>query len=87
VYSPALTDFVIMARGISYMFITGPDVIKAVTGEDVNFADLGGTLVHNSKSGVAQFVAESDHQAIELVKLLLSYLPRTMLRTRPGFSL
>jgi acetyl-CoA carboxylase carboxyltransferase component len=76
VYSPALTDFVIMARGISYMFITGPDVIKAVTGEEVNFADLGGTLVHNSKSGVAQFLAETDHQAIELVKLLLSYLPQ-----------
>jgi acetyl-CoA carboxylase carboxyltransferase component len=76
VYSPALTDFVIMARGISYMFITGPDVIKAVTGEEVNFTDLGGTLVHNSKSGVAQFLAESDHQAIDLVKLLLSYLPQ-----------
>ncbi len=76
VYSPALTDFIIMARGISYMFITGPDVIKAVTGEEVNFSDLGGTLVHNSKSGVAQFLAESDHQAIELVKLLLSYLPQ-----------
>lgn len=76
VYSPALTDFVIMARGISYMFITGPDVIKAVTGEEVSFSDLGGTLVHNSKSGVAQFLAESDHQAIELVKLLLSYLPQ-----------
>ncbi len=76
VYSPALTDFIIMARGISYMFITGPDVIKAVTGEEVNFSDLGGTLVHNSKSGVAHFLAESDHQAMELVKLLLSYLPQ-----------
>ena len=76
VYSPALTDFIIMARGISYMFITGPDVIKAVTGEEVNFSDLGGTLVHNSKSGVAQFLAESDAQAMELVKLLLSYLPQ-----------
>jgi len=76
VYAPALTDFVIMARGISYMFITGPDVIKAVTGEDVSFTDLGGTLVHNSKSGVAHFLAENDHQAIELVKLLLSYLPQ-----------
>ena len=76
VYSPALTDFVIMARSISYMFITGPDVIKAVTGEEVTFGDLGGTLVHNSKSGVAQLLAETDQQAIELVKLLLSYLPQ-----------
>jgi len=76
VYSPALTDFVIMARNVSYMFITGPDVIKAVTGEDVTFSDLGGTLVHNSKSGVAQLLAETDQQAIELVKLLLSYLPQ-----------
>ena len=76
VYSPALTDFVIMARSISYMFITGPDVIKAVTGEEVTFSDLGGTLVHNSKSGVAQLLAETDQQAIELVKLLLSYLPQ-----------
>jgi acetyl-CoA carboxylase carboxyltransferase component len=86
VYAPALTDFVIMARGISYMFITGPDVIKAVTNEDVSFTDLGGTLVHNSKSGVAQFVAESDHEAIELVKLLLSYLPQNNAEDPPQVS-
>jgi len=76
VYSPALTDFVIMTRRTSFMFITGPDVISAVTGETVNFGDLGGSLVHNSKSGVAQFSAENDHEAIDLVKLLLSYLPQ-----------
>ncbi len=76
VYSPALTDFVIMSRRTSFMFITGPDVIRAVTGEEVNFTDLGGSLVHNSKSGVAQFAAENDNEAIELVKLLLSYLPQ-----------
>ncbi len=76
VYSPALTDFVIMTRRTSFMFITGPDVIKAVTGEEVNFSDLGGSLVHNTKSGVAQYLAEDDHEAIELVKLLLSYLPQ-----------
>ena len=76
VYSPALMDFIIMTRRTSLMFITGPEVIKAVTGQDVNPRDLGGTLVHNSKSGVAQFVAETEHAAVELVKLLLSYLPQ-----------
>ncbi len=76
VYSPALTDFIIMTRQTSFMFITGPEVIKAVTGEDVNLRDLGGTLIHNSKSGVAQFVAENEHKALGLIKLLLSYLPQ-----------
>jgi acetyl-CoA carboxylase carboxyltransferase component len=76
VYSPALTDFIIMTRQTSFMFITGPEVIKAVTGEEVNLRDLGGTLVHNSKSGVAQFVAEGETESLELVKLLLSYLPQ-----------
>jgi acetyl-CoA carboxylase carboxyltransferase component len=76
VYSPALTDFVIMTRHTSFMFITGPDVIKAATGEDVSPRDLGGTVVHNSRSGVAQLLAENESQAIELVKLLLSYLPQ-----------
>jgi acetyl-CoA/propionyl-CoA carboxylase carboxyl transferase subunit len=76
VYSPALTDFVVMTRRTSLMFITGPEVIKAVTGEKVDPRDLGGTLVHNSKSGVAQFVAETEASAIGLVKLLLSYLPQ-----------
>jgi len=76
VYSPALTDFTIMVRKISYMFITGPEVIKTVTGEEVSFRDLGGSLVHNTKSGVAQFMADDEAQAILLVKQLLSYLPQ-----------
>ncbi len=76
VYSPALTDFVIMTRHTSFMFITGPEVIKAVTGENVTFRELGGTLVHNSRSGVAQLLAESEPGAIALVKTLLSYLPQ-----------
>src|SRR5512144_1927373 len=69
VYSPALTDFVIMTRRTSFMFITGPDVIKAVTGEVVSPYGLGGEAVHNSRSGVAQLLAESEGQALELVKL------------------
>ncbi|MEK7788160.1 MAG: carboxyl transferase domain-containing protein, partial [Chloroflexota bacterium] len=78
VYSPALTDFVIMVRHTSFMFITGPEVIKSVTGEEVTFRDLGGTLVHNSQSGVAHFAAENENTALELVKLLLSYLPQNV---------
>jgi acetyl-CoA carboxylase carboxyltransferase component len=76
VYSPALTDFVIMTRRTSFMFITGPDVIQAVTGEVVNSQELGGEAVHNARSGVAQFVADDEHQALEVVKLILSYLPQ-----------
>jgi acetyl-CoA carboxylase carboxyltransferase component len=76
VYSPALTDFVIMTRRTSFMFITGPDVIHAVTGEVVTAQELGGEAVHNARSGVAHFVADDEHQALELVKLLLSYLPQ-----------
>jgi len=75
VYSPALMDFVLMVRKIGHMFITGPDVIKTVTGEDVTFRDLGGTLVHNAKSGVAHLLADSEQQAFLQVKQLLSYLP------------
>src|SRR5512144_2207445 len=76
VYSPALTDFVIMTRDTSYMFITGPEVIKAVTGEEVNPTELGGPVVHNSRSGVAHLLAENERKALELTKLLLSYLPQ-----------
>jgi acetyl-CoA carboxylase carboxyltransferase component len=76
VYSPALTDFVIMTRDTSYMFITGPEVIKAVTGEEVSAADLGGPVVHNSRSGVAHLLADTEAKALELTKLLLSYLPQ-----------
>ncbi len=83
VYSPALTDFVIMADGTSYMFITGPAVIKAVTGEQVSADDLGGPVVHNSRSGVAQLLAESEPRALELVKVLLSYLPQNNTEDAP----
>lgn len=76
VYSPALTDFVIMAQGTSHMFLTGPEVIKAVTGEQVSAEELGGALVHNSKSGVAHFLADNEQSALALAKVLLSYLPQ-----------
>jgi propionyl-CoA carboxylase beta chain len=75
VYSPAMTDFTIMAKGTSYMFITGPEVIKAVTGEDVTFEQLGGAMTHNEKSGVAHFAAEDEKSALRLLRRLLSYLP------------
>ena len=75
VYSPGLTDFVIMTRGTSYMFITGPDVIRTVTGEEVDIDTLGGAETHAARSGVAHFVAEDEDGALALAKHLLSYLP------------
>jgi len=76
VYSPALTDFVIMVEGTSYMFITGPQVVKAVTREEVTFEELGGAMVHNAKSGVAHFAAAAEKEAIVILKKLLSFLPQ-----------
>jgi acetyl-CoA carboxylase carboxyltransferase component len=76
VYAPALTDFVIMVRNTSYMFLTGPEVVKAVTGEDVTTEELGGAMVHNAHSGVAHFLAENESHALNMVRLLLSYLPQ-----------
>ncbi len=75
VYSPAITDFVIMVKETSYMFVTGPKVVKTVTHEELTPEDLGGASVHSAKSGVAHFVAENDLEAIELVKRLLDYIP------------
>jgi methylmalonyl-CoA decarboxylase subunit alpha len=75
VYSPALTDWVFMIKGKSYMYITGPDVIKAVIGEEVTHDDLGGPMAHATKSGVCHFVAESDEDCIKQIQDLLSYLP------------
>ena len=75
VYSPAMTDFVIMVKKTSHMYITGPDVVKAATGEEMNDEALGGAMTHNIKSGVAQFACDNDEQAIERIKSLLSYLP------------
>jgi len=76
VYSPALTDFIVMARDTSTMFLTGPDVVAAVTGERVTIDELGGPDVHDARSGVAHLVADTERQALELVKQLLGYLPQ-----------
>ncbi|MFZ4438541.1 MAG: acyl-CoA carboxylase subunit beta [Syntrophales bacterium] len=75
VYSPALTDWVFMVKKTSYMYLTGPDVVKAVIAEEVSHEDLGGAMAHAAKSGVCHFVAENDENCIERVKNLLSYLP------------
>jgi acetyl-CoA carboxylase carboxyltransferase component len=83
VYSPAMTDFIFMVKGTSHMFITGPDVIKAVTGEKVTFEELGGAMSHNQKSGVAHFAAENEEHCIEYIKTLLSYLPSNNLDDPP----
>ncbi|MBU8849790.1 MAG: methylmalonyl-CoA carboxyltransferase [Desulfobacterales bacterium] len=83
VYSPAMTDFIFMVKESSYMFITGPNVIKAVTGEEITFEDLGGAMTHNEKSGVAQFACESDEDAILQIKKLLSYLPSNNMEDPP----
>ncbi len=83
VYSPAMTDFIMMVKGTSHMFITGPEVIKAVTGEEVTFEQLGGAMSHNQKSGVAHFAAENEEHCIEMMKTLLSYLPSNNLDDPP----
>ena len=83
VYSPALTDFTIMVDGASGMFITGPDVIKTVTGEDIDMESLGGARTHNSKSGVAHLMAADEAEAVELAQTLLSYLPSNNLSEPP----
>ncbi|MFW6456441.1 MAG: acyl-CoA carboxylase subunit beta, partial [Desulfohalobiaceae bacterium] len=83
VYSPAMTDFVFMVKKSSYMFITGPEVIKSVTGEEVTFEDLGGALVHNQKSGVAHFACEDDQDALRQVQRLLSFLPLNNMEDPP----
>lgn len=75
VYSPAITDFVLMVKNTSYMFVTGPNVVKTVTHEDVSSEDLGGAVTHASKSGVAHFAAENEIECIETVKKILSYIP------------
>lgn len=87
VYSPALTDFIVMADGTSQMFITGPDVIKAVTGEEVTFEELGGGHTHNSKSGVAHYLATDEDDALEYVQGLLQFLPNNNLSDPPLFTL
>jgi propionyl-CoA carboxylase beta chain len=86
VYSPAITDFTVMVDGTSHMFITGPEVIKTVTGEDVGFEELGGARAHNTKSGNAHYMAADEPDAIEFVKALLSYLPSNNLDEPPAFD-
>ncbi len=76
VYSPALTDFVVMARDIGYMFLTGPEVVRAVSGREVTVQQLGGADIHHQRSGVAHLVADDERGALDLVKALLSYLPQ-----------
>jgi propionyl-CoA carboxylase beta chain len=83
VYSPAITDFVLMVEGTSHMFITGPDVIKTVTGEDVSFEDLGGAQTHGAKSGVAHYQASGEQDCIDFARDLLSYLPSNNLEEPP----
>lgn len=83
VYSPAITDFTIMVRGTAYMFVTGPQVVKAVTREDVSFEELGGADVHAGRSGIAHFVAADDEECLLLVRRLLSFLPSNNLDDPP----
>jgi propionyl-CoA carboxylase beta chain len=86
VYSPAITDFTIMVDQTSHMFITGPDVIKTVTGEDVGFEELGGARTHNTTSGNAHYMASDETDAIDYVRALLSYLPQNNLDPAPSFG-
>ncbi len=85
VYSPALTDFIVMADGTSNMFITGPDVIRSVTGEDVDFETLGGGRTHNQRSGVAHYLGADEDEAIDYVRSLIGYLPQNNLGDPPSF--
>src|SRR2546425_1499210 len=83
VYSPAITDFMFMVEGSSYMFITGPDVVKTVTGEEVTFEELGGAATHAAKSGVAHFTAADEAACLEDARYLLSFLPQNNLEQPP----
>ncbi len=83
VYSPALTDFIFMVKDTSYMFVTGPDVVKTVTHEDVTKKELGGAVTHNTKSGVAHFMGEDDAQTIMMVRELMSFLPANNMEETP----
>jgi acetyl-CoA carboxylase carboxyltransferase component len=84
VYSPALTDFVMMTENTSYMFVTGPKVVKTVTGEDISTEDLGGAHVHSTKSGVSHFMLEDEEEGLLLIRKLLSYLPQNNLEEPPS---
>jgi acetyl-CoA carboxylase carboxyltransferase component len=86
VYSPAITDFTFMVKETSHMFITGPDVIKTVTGEEVSFEELGGAMTHAAKSGVSSFVGEDDEDTLQRVRYLLSFLPSNNLEDPPAYA-
>ena len=86
VYSPAITDFISMVKESSHMFITGPDVIKTVTGEEVEFEELGGAMTHNTSSGVAHFACEDEEQCLADTRYLLSFLPSNNLETAPRIA-
>ncbi len=86
VYSPAITDFILMVKETSHMFITGPDVIKTVTGEEVGFEELGGAMTHNSKSGVAHLAAEDEDQLLEDTRFLMGFLPQNNLEMPPRLA-
>ncbi|MFY9262120.1 MAG: acyl-CoA carboxylase subunit beta [Arcanobacterium sp.] len=86
VYSPALTDFIIMTADNSHMFVTGPDVVRATTGEDVSFEDLGGAQVHNTQSGVAHYLAEDEEDALDYTRTLLTYLPANAEAPAPRYD-
>ncbi|MDA3853160.1 MAG: acyl-CoA carboxylase subunit beta [Bacteroidales bacterium] len=86
VYSPALTDFIMMTEQNAYMFLTGPKVVKTVTGEDISVADLGGAEMHASKSGVAQFKVENEEEGLLMIRKLISYLPQNNLEEAPALE-
>lgn len=83
VYSPALTDFILMSKGTSYMFVTGPKVVKTVTGEDVTQEQLGGSSIHATKSGVAHFVVDTEQEGMGMIRKLISYMPQNNLEETP----
>jgi propionyl-CoA carboxylase beta chain len=87
VYSPAMTDFVLMVKQTSYMFVTGPNVVKTVTHEDVSFEELGGAMTHATKSGVAHFASDNEVQCLDTIKQLLSYLPSNNMEDAPVVDL
>jgi len=83
VYSPAITDFIVMVHGSSHMFVTGPDVVKTVTHEDLTFDELGGAQVHSAKSGLAHFATKSEGEALAVLRTLLGYLPQNNMDDPP----
>ena len=82
-YSPAMTDFIFMVKESSYMFVTGPEVIKTVTHEEVTMEELGGAMSHNTKSGVAHFAGENDEQVVLMIRELMSFLPSNNMEDPP----